>query len=380
MRSLSRLPPAHRAAAALLLSASSAAFGASAPDPDPAPTAPAAATGAGAWDLEIAPLRPGLFLIRRPEVLRQPVEPNVAVIVNDRDVVVVDGGGTPLAAENAIRLIRSVTDRPVSVLVNTHWHGDHCLGNQAYRAAFPGIAIVGHDNTRRDMTGSPMKYVERLDAQLRPVLEDLRARKARGKVEPRQERLIPDLETLLREAARTVVTPPDVTVRDRLVLHRPEREIEILHPGKGNTEGDLVVWLPREKVLLAGDLLVEPIPYGFGSFPAEWIETLERLAGLGAETIVPGHGEPQKDLAYLRRLQALLREVRAQVGASVAKGLDLEQAKKALDLSALEKAFTLGDERRKVLWQAWWVSPIARSAWLEAKGLPIVQGASDETG
>jgi glyoxylase-like metal-dependent hydrolase (beta-lactamase superfamily II) len=154
----------------------------------------------------------------------------------------------------------------------------------------------------------------------------------------------------------------------------------VLHLGKGNTEGDLVVWLPRERLLFSGDLLVEPIPYGFGSFPAAWIEVLDRVAALGAEVIVPGHGEPMRDLAYLRRLQAVLREVRAQVGASVARGLDLDATRKALDLSALEKDFTLGDDLRKFLWTAWWVNPIARSAWLEAKGLPIVQGASDETG
>ena len=83
--------------------------------------APVSPPAAGAWDLEIVPLKPGLWLIRRPEVLRQPVEPNVLVIVNERDVVVVDGGGIPRSAANAIALIKSVTKNPVSTLVNTHW-------------------------------------------------------------------------------------------------------------------------------------------------------------------------------------------------------------------------------------------------------------------
>jgi glyoxylase-like metal-dependent hydrolase (beta-lactamase superfamily II) len=95
-----------------------------------------------------------IYLIRRPDALRQPVEGNVTFIVNEQDVVVVDGGGSPLAATNAIRLIRSVTDKPVSTLITTHWHGDHNLGNQVYRATFPMIRIISHENTEGDVPGA----------------------------------------------------------------------------------------------------------------------------------------------------------------------------------------------------------------------------------
>jgi glyoxylase-like metal-dependent hydrolase (beta-lactamase superfamily II) len=343
-------------------------------------SAPEARPASTAWDLEIAPLVPGVYLLSRPDVLRQPVEPNVTVIVNEADVVVVDGGGTPRSAENAIRLIRSVTTLPVSILINTHWHGDHTLGNQAYRAAFPGLTIVGHANTRRDMLGPPMRYLERLEGQLRPALADLRARAARGEASERQRNLVPDLELALSEARRTVVTPPDLTVTDGLTLHRAGREIQVRHLGRGNTEGDLVVWLPKERVLVAGDLVVEPIPYGFGSFPGEWIEALDRVASHDFALLVPGHGAVQRDAGAIRRIQALLREVRSQVGAAVARGLDLEATRAAVDLGALERELTGDDAYRKRLFEAWWKGPIVRSAWLEARGLPIVQGASDETG
>ncbi len=176
------------------------------------------------------------------------------------------------------------------------------------------------------------------------------------------------------------MTPADLTVEDALVLHRGAREIRIRWLGRGNTEGDLVVWLPKERIVATGDLVVEPIPYGFGSFPREWIETLDRIAALDSAILVPGHGALQRDPAYVRRLQALLRAVRAQVGAAVAKGLDLEATRKAVDLSAFEKEFAGDDPYRRKLFEAWWASPIVRSAWLEAKGLPIVQGGADETG
>ena len=106
----------------------------------------ASAGAGGIYDLELIPVKPGIYLIRRPDPLRQPVEGNATVIVNEQDVVVVDGGGSPLAASNAIKLIRSVTDKPVSTLITTHWHGDHNFGNQVYRATFPQIRIISHEN------------------------------------------------------------------------------------------------------------------------------------------------------------------------------------------------------------------------------------------
>jgi glyoxylase-like metal-dependent hydrolase (beta-lactamase superfamily II) len=367
-----------RASTILLLALATAACVHAVPPPSTLPSR--SPTDRSAWDLEIAPLVPGIWVISRPEVLRQPVEPNVTVIVNEGDVVVVDGGGTPLAAENALRLIRTVTDKPVSVLVNTHWHGDHHMGNQVYRAAFPGLSIVSHANTRRDVTGAPMRYLERLPASYRGALDDFRQREAKGELTERQRILAADLELGLHEAQRTVVTPADLTIEDGLVIHRGTREIQVRWLGRGNTEGDLVVWLPGEKVLAAGDLVVEPIPYGFGSFPREWTEALERIAALDFAVLVPGHGALQRDRTYVRRLQALLHEVRTQVGAAVARGLDLDATRKAVDLSVFRKEFVGEDPYLQQLFDAWWTSPIVRSAWLEAKVQPIVQGASDETG
>lgn len=378
----------HAALPTLLLAATAAA--AQAPPPGPVPARPPASTieapstltpaRSTAWDLELVPLRDGLYLLRRPDVLRQPVEPNVLVIVNEADVVVVDAGGTPLAAEQAIRLVRSVTSKPVTALVNTHWHGDHTFGNATWRAAFPGLSIIGHPNTRRDVLGAQARYLASMPAQLEPMLQALRARAATGEASDRQKQLLADGTLALEEAKRTVPSPPDQLVDGTLVLRRGAREIQVRHLGRGNTEGDLVVWLPRERVVAAGDLLVTPIPYAFGSFPKDWIAALDQLAALDFELLVPGHGEVQRDATALRRLQALLREVRAQVAASVAKGLDLDATRRALDLGPFEQAAAGDDPYRRHLFEAWWTSPIARSAWLEAKGLPIVQGASDETG
>jgi glyoxylase-like metal-dependent hydrolase (beta-lactamase superfamily II) len=339
---------------------------------------PARAAGT-AWDLEIVPLKPDVYLLRRPEALRQPVEGNVLVVVNERDVVVFDGGGAPIAAENAIRLIRSITDKPVAYLVNSHWHGDHNLGNQVYRAEFPGITIVAHPKTREAMLGSPMKYVKEFEKDLGPTIAEWTALKAKGELSERRSALLDDLNLLLADSKRIVLTPPDLTVADELVLHRGAREIHIRHLGKGNTDGDLVLWLPNERIVATGDLVVHPIPYGFGSFPREWVETLGRIAGLDFELLVPGHGEVQRDRGYVELLRSMLTATRAQAADAVAKGLDLEATRKALDFSAFRPGFPQG-QMEDILFQSWWVSPIGRSLWLEASGKPITQADSGDNG
>ena len=343
------------------------------------PVSPAAAAD-DAYSVELVPLKPDIYLVRRPEPLREPVEPNALFIVNPEDVVVFEGGGAPLVAERTIALIRSVTGNPVSHVVNSHWHGDHNLGNQVYRAEFPDVKFVAHPETRAAMTGPPMAYVERYGPMLTELIDDWRGQQSRGELTPARIRLLPDLVLMRGQIEQVTVVPPEVMVPDRLVLERGSREIQILHLGRGNTPGDLVLWLPQERVLATGDLVVHPIPYGFGSFPAEWIETLDRLAEFDFELLVPGHGELQQDLRYIRRLQAMLAEVRRQAAESAAAGFGLEATREKLDLGTFEAEFAGDDEDRKRKFEAWWRRPIARSAWLEATGKEIRQGASDETG
>jgi glyoxylase-like metal-dependent hydrolase (beta-lactamase superfamily II) len=335
---------------------------------------------ADVYGVELEQLAPGVYLVRRPEPLREPVEPNALFVVNADDIVVFEGGGAPIVAERTLELIRSVTDKPVSHLVNSHWHGDHNLGNQVYRAEFPELKIVAHPETHAAMTGAPMDYVERYVPMLTGLIGEWRAQQEQGELSPRRAELLPSLALMRDELARTIITPPDLLIDDRLVLGRGHREIHVIHPGRGNTPGDLVMWLPEERILATGDLVVHPIPYGFGSYPEEWIATLDRLAGFDFELLVPGHGEVQRDTSYIRRLQALLAEVRRQVAASVAEGKDLEATRESLDISAFADEFAGNDEDARLKFENWWRQPIARSAWLQARGDPIRQGASDETG
>jgi glyoxylase-like metal-dependent hydrolase (beta-lactamase superfamily II) len=358
---------------------------------DPAPrvnadgtTTVVPATGPGVFDYELRRVAEGVYVAVRPDVFRQPVDGNVVLIVNEADVVAVDSGGTVASAEGVIRLLRAVTNKPVRYVLNTHWHGDHNLGNQVFVREFPGVEIVAHPATAAGMTRDNIGF-DRFLPQMTEFLEELRQGVATGKdkegqaIAPdrivRWKALIPDIEAGVAELRRAKIVLPTLTFADPLVLRRGEREIHVRWVGKGNTEGDAVVWLPRERILVSGDLVVHPQPYGFGSFPAEWRDTLDKLVALDYAVLVPGHGEVQRDTAYLRNLQRLIETVRTQVAMAVKDGATLEQARERLSIGPeLEQAFTAGDARRKTLLKAWFLDPFSLSAYKEAKGEPIVQG------
>ena len=161
---------------------------------------------------------------------------------------------------------------------------------------------------------------------------------------------------------------PTLLVADSLILRRGDRTIAIRYLGRGNTRGDLSVWLPKERVLVTGDLLVNPAPYSFGSFLSEWVKTLTQLRALPAAVIVPGHGAIQRDWAYVDLFVELLNWTLGQAKDAVAKGLDLEATRKAIDLTSFRQRFAGSDDGQGRAFDAFFTAPAVERAWLEARG------------
>jgi glyoxylase-like metal-dependent hydrolase (beta-lactamase superfamily II) len=129
---------------------------------------------------------------------------------------------------------------------------------------------------------------------------------------------------------------------------------------------------------MSGDMVVWPTPFGFFSFPGDWIQTLGRLKALNYAILIPGHGEPQTDTAYVDRLIGSIEDIRAQVGTLAKQGLSLEEVGKRVDFSRYRDLFGT-TERAKTLFKAYWTDPMIENAWKEANGLPIVQGEGEVT-
>jgi len=154
------------------------------------------------------------------------------------------------------------------------------------------------------------------------------------------------LEAARREFSTIVVEAPTVTFESALHIDLGGRVVELKHLGRGNTGGDVVAWLPAERMLVAGDLVDHPVPYAFGGYPGEWIGTLDRLAALDPLLVVPGHGEVLRGKGYIERVAGLIRGIRQQVNDLLEKngsGFALDEVQKAIDLGAARREFA-GDD------------------------------------
>lgn len=310
---------------------------------------PAFATEAPNPGFEVETLAPGVYAFVRTKAPGFFLDANSLVVVDDDGVLVVDAQLTPSSAEASIAAIRRLTPQPVRVLINTHRHHDHVGGNEIYRREFPGLQIVGSEAMRSDLVEFGEATMAGWTGWAGEMTGALEKRLAAGTksdgapltVEERAS-LEGDLaaaRALVADAPRMHVVPPDTTIRDRWTLYRPAagrtRTIEIFAPGEGHTRGDLVVWLPEERILATGDLLTAPVPLvgGDQAFVAEWVETLSRLAALGATTYLPGHGPVLTGPADLELYRDFLTAIVEQTRAAMSRGLSAEEAATTLDLA-----------------------------------------------
>jgi glyoxylase-like metal-dependent hydrolase (beta-lactamase superfamily II) len=267
---------------------------------------------------------------------------NSLVVVNDEDVLVVDSHVTPAAARALIKSVATITPKPITALVNTHYHFDHAHGN----LAFPdSVVIYGHEYTRTKLAGDPLQ--ERTYQFFSKLLADNAKAVAKQAAEAKDAAAKTPLEAQakvlanhVRDDRETRPVPPSVTLSDRMTLHRGGREIQLVHLGRGHTGGDVVVFLPEEKVVFTGDLLVQGPSYMGDGFVDEWIATLDRLKELDFEVIVPGHGVPFRDRKFIDYFQAYLRDTWDTVTKLRASGVPALEAALRVDLTAHQK--TLG--------------------------------------
>ena len=261
---------------------------------------------------------------------------NSAVIVNDDDVMIVDDHVSPAAAWVLLDEIKTLTNKPVRTVVNTHFHYDHAHGNQIFDST---VSIIGHEFTREMLTGNksvqmPLyrNYVTGLPNQL----ANLRQRVAAETDPAAKTRLQTQLQTAENNAASQAElkpTPPNVTLRTSMTLHRGSREIQIRFLGRAHTAGDVVVYLPNEKIVITGDMLTSTLSNMSDAFVNEWVTTLDELKKLDFVTILPGHGEAFTDKAKIDYFQAYLRDVWTEVRRLKQQGVPAEEAAKRADLT-----------------------------------------------
>lgn len=273
-------------------------------------------------------LAPGIFLFTTPRYGDVGLDGNSIAILSRDGVLVFDTNGTPAASALVLANIRTLTDRPVRWIVNSHWHWDHWYGTETYQQAFPDVRIVSHEKNRQMMMGPALVFNRPfMEEQLPAYLQNMERRAA---ATPTLTPLLDEDKAFFEVKKNVHLVFPTITFSDRLTIELGERHIEVLNYGRGVTPGDTFVYLPKEKILLLGDLIVNPVTFALSGFPAEWLRVLEKVDALDATTIVTGHGAPLHDKTLLHATMDVFRVLLREGKAAKAKGLDPDQAKEAI--------------------------------------------------
>jgi glyoxylase-like metal-dependent hydrolase (beta-lactamase superfamily II) len=330
---------------------------------------------AGMTTYETVKLAEGIVGFIPPENNTAFVSGNSVAIIGDDGVLVVDSGHAPTTTERIISEIKHMTDKPVRFLVNTHWHPDHNAGNGLYKESFPGLQIVSTTATRDAIENVlPKKEVSPEMADIvRKMLKDGNYNGKPIDEETRKyyETSLPQLEAFVPELKKANHALPTLTFDSRLTIYLGKREVQVMFLGRGNTAGDAVIYVPDSKVLMTGDLVVYPVPYPFGSFFGEWIETMRKLEAIDATVIVPGHGPVMHDKKYIALNIELLEATQAQAADALKRGLTVDQAIKAADFSALRKQFVGDNPERAFGFDQGYVPTAITRAYREAKNGPL---------
>jgi cyclase len=232
----------------------------------------------------------------------RPANANSAIILLDDGVLVVDAAATPSSARALIAQIKKLTPKPVTYVVNTHFHWDHFWGNQAFLDEWPGAEIVASESARQDMQqlGLGSLQLQRWRVEIPRLIESWKASLEKETDSTRREQMrqrIDQWQAALPELKSMKLALPTLTFSQRLIIRRGSRTVEVLWLGRGHTAGDVVVYLPKERVIATGDLLAGDTPYVAEIVPDEWARTLEAVEKLDFDYVIPGHGERRGEKA-----------------------------------------------------------------------------------
>lgn len=228
---------------------------------------------------------------------------NAGVIVGPEGVVLVDALGSPALARELLALIKTLSDKPLTHVILTHYHADHVYGLQVLKAA--GAQIIAHEAAR--------EYLQSDTAALR-----LQASIEQGLVEP-----------------GTRLVPADRWISSETSLEAAGLTLQLIPVGPAHTPEDLAVWLASEQLIFSGDLVFRGrVPFVGQADSRRWIASLDRLLTRPARIVVPGHGPASRDALHdLLQTRDYLAYLRATMGRAARDMTPFDEAYAATDWS-----------------------------------------------
>jgi cyclase len=279
---------------------------------------------------DIKPMADGVYAaIAKPQYK---INCNAAIILLGDSVLVVDTHSKPSAARALIEQIKKLTDKPVRYVVNTHFHWDHYQGNQAYPSSWPaGVEIISTQATRENIELRGIPRVKYEIATIPHEIEKLKSDAAAATDTKQKAELQSNLEQAegyLAELKSMQFTLPSMTFDRSFIIYRKTRTVELLWLGNAHTNGDVWVFLPKEKILICGDAMHGWTPFMGDSYPYDWIKTLDAAEKLDFTQALGGHGDVMHNKDKFEMWKQYFHDLMEETAKSYSNGASLEDAQK----------------------------------------------------
>ncbi len=317
-------------------------------------------------DFELKSIAAGVQVAFKPAPHRL-VDSNITIIEAEDCRIIIDAYDNLEKAKSLVEKLKAQSQKPVCYVINTHWHSDHTLANAIYRKAFPEIkAFVGHQNlpelmrsrTREQLSEKAAKWAEAIERAKQKFLKD------KTNAELKQD--IEKAEAILVELEGLEIIPPSLTFTDELELPVKGIKVQLLNFGDAHTTADTIVFLPEQKLLIAGDLF-DHLPFAGHGYPTPWLKVLNQVELLNFEKVVPGHGTLQTGKAELHLIQRLLREAIDRAAIAVKANQTKQAFMDSLPMTEYRQWFGEMDDLGQRAFN-WFIPEFFERAYLEAAG------------
>ncbi len=311
------------------------------------------------------------------------VDGNCTAFIGKTGVFLADAMQKPYYANEAIKELAKITNLPVKYIFITHWHGDHNMALGVWKKKFPGLLVIAHTETKKGMQDNIREMAEIKKGYpdfIQPSEQALKDRlnfdstKMTDYDFKRLTNTVAELKKIVSYKDQYSFINPDITFTDSLLLNFDGEQLEMFHTPEAHTKGDAMLWVPSKKILISGDIIVNPIPYAFKANHPGLIAMLQHIKTMNPDIIIPGHGPAEKDYIYIDQLIELLKDFETAFTTAISKyeKPKFPDLKKDITMEKYRQLFAGDDEVKNWAFKNFFLNPSIYSKllkWREINGV-----------
>ncbi len=311
---------------------------------------------------------------------------NGIAIIGNEGVFFIDTYLQSNYAREAISLLKKVTRLPVSYVTYTHYHSDHVMGSYEFKKAFPSCKFIMTDTAAiyfdKQIAADIPKDRQTFTGELKKVEKEIQEGKAsnngmtiKGSMIPFWNLMKQEAEEFIKDYKPNQAVYPDIVFADNgadLKFKWGNQTIQLIPTReKGHSRSDVFIWIPEKRIAITGDIVVAPTAYAlFPNIPG-MVRSIQKLIDMNPAIIIPGHGEVEYDLGYVRQLKGAYDAYIAETKKAIEKNEPYRDAIASIKLPAIDDQFIQGDDLKRWAYESFFRISLIKDIYKKFSSIPV---------